>query len=110
MQSKFQMAGGIVTLPNLTYTVPGAEIDLKGTYGVAGGALNFSGQAKMQATVSQMVGGWKGLLLKPADKLFEHNGAGTEVPIVIEGTRADPQFAVDFGGLKKTSPQRPGGP
>ncbi|HUA99988.1 MAG TPA: AsmA-like C-terminal region-containing protein [Terracidiphilus sp.] len=110
MQGSFQMAAGVITLPNLQYTVPGAEIDLKGTYGVAGGALNFSGKARMQATVSQMVGGWKGILLKPVDKFFEHQGAGTVLPVVIEGTRQDPQFGVDFGGLKKTSPQRDGGP
>ena len=61
------MAGGVITLPNLKYTVPGAEIDLNGTYGVDGGTLNFKGTAQMQATVSQMVGGWKGMLLKPAD-------------------------------------------
>ena len=110
MQGDFQMAGGVVTLPDLQYSVPGAQIQLKGTYGVVGGRLNFAGTAKMQATVSQMVGGWKGLLLKPADKFFERDGAGTVVPIVIEGTREDPQFAIDFGGMKKTSPQRPGGP
>lgn len=110
MQGDFKMAGGVVTLPNLKYTVPGAEIDLAGTYGVVSGALNFTGKAIMQATVSQMVGGWKGLLLKPVDKFFERNGAGTVVPIVIEGTRTDPQFGINFKGLKATSPQRPGGP
>ncbi|MGB8831798.1 MAG: AsmA-like C-terminal region-containing protein, partial [Candidatus Sulfotelmatobacter sp.] len=80
IESNFTMAGGMITLPNLKYTVPGAEIDLNGTYGVDGGTLNFKGTAQMQATVSQMVGGWKGLLLKPADRLFKKNGAGTEVP------------------------------
>ena len=47
------MAGGVITLPTLEYTVPGAIIDLKGTYGVERGALNFAGFAKMQATVSE---------------------------------------------------------
>ena len=28
------MADAVITLPDLKYTVPGAEIDLKGTYGV----------------------------------------------------------------------------
>jgi hypothetical protein len=107
MTGDFKMAGGIITLPALEYTVPGAVIDLKGTYGVDRGVLNFAGFAKMQATVSEMVGGWKGLLLKPVDRYFKKDGAGTKVPIHIDGTREDPHFGVDFGRMKTSSPQRP---
>jgi hypothetical protein len=96
MQSNFQMAGGVISLPALTYTVPGATIQLKGSYGVEGGALNFAGSAKLNATVSQMVGGVLGVFLKPADRFFKKDGAGTEIPIRISGTRQDPKFAVEF--------------
>jgi hypothetical protein len=106
--SDLTMAGGVVTLPNLKYTVPGAEIDLAGKYGLEGGTLNFKGTARTDATVSQMVGGWKGLLLKPADRLFKTNRAGTEVPIHIDGTEQNPGFGVDFGRIRHTSPQIPG--
>jgi len=108
MRSDFQMAGGVVTLPNLNYSVPGAVIQLKGTYGMEGGALDFAGTAKLQATISEIVGGWKGLLLKPADRFFKKNGAGTEVPIRIRGTREDPKFGVEFDRFKSSSPERPG--
>lgn len=107
MQSDFQMNAGVITLPDLKYSVPGADIDMKGTYGLEGGKLNFIGTARMQATVSQMVGGWKGLLLKPADRFFKKDGAGTEVPIHIDGSREHPEFGVDIKGIKTTSPQRP---
>lgn len=110
MSSSFKMAGEVVTLIGLKYTVPGAEIDLKGTYGIDGGVLDFGGTASTQATVSQMVGGWKGFLLKPADGLFKKNGAGTQVPIAITGTREDPKFELDFNRLKHTSPEMPGTP
>jgi len=83
MQGDFKMAAGAITLPNLFYSVPGATIDLKGAYGLDGGTLDFTGKAKLQATVSQMVGGWVGALLKPADRYFRKDGAGTEVPIRI---------------------------
>jgi hypothetical protein len=36
------------------------------------------------------------MLLKPIDRLFERNGAGTVVPLKITGTRAAPSFQVDF--------------
>jgi hypothetical protein len=110
MQSDFAMANAAIALPNLKYTVPGAEIDLTGTYGVHGGLLNFTGTAKTQATVSEMVGGWKGALLKPADRYFRKDGAGTEVPIHVNGTRENPQFGVDLGRMKHTHPQIPGQP
>lgn len=108
MRGDFQMAGGVITLPNLIYTVPGARIELKGAYGLEGGTLNFTGTAKMQATVSEMVGGWKGFLLKPADRLFKKDGAGTVVPIHIEGTRAQPKFGIDFGGKKRSGATQSG--
>jgi len=96
MQSDFTMSDAVIALPDLKYTVPGAEIDLAGTYTVDGGALSFRGTAKMQATVSQIVGGWKGALLKPADRFFKKDGAGTKVRVHIYGTRQSPQFGVDF--------------
>ena len=97
------MAAAVLTLPGFEYTVPGATVQLAGTYGLEGSALNFSGTAKTQATVSQMVGGWKGMLLKPADRFFKKNGAGVELPIRIEGTREDPKFTLDFDRLKITA-------
>lgn len=112
MKSQFRLDHAVVTLPDLDYTVPGAEIQLKGTYGLEGGALSFNGDARMQATVSQMVGGWKGLLLKPADRFFRKDGAGTLIPVHVAGTRDAPQFSVDLGGIKGigTHPQRPDQP
>jgi hypothetical protein len=108
MQSDFKMAGGVIDLPDLKYVVPGAEIDVAGTYGVEGATLDFAGTARTEATVSQMVGGWKGFLLKPADRFFKKDGAGTEVPIHINGTREDPKFGVDIGKMKHTHPATPG--
>jgi hypothetical protein len=100
MQGDFQLAGGVLTLPALMYSVPGAQIQLKGKYGLEGGTLDFAGEAKLDATVSKMVGGWVGSLLKPADRYFKKDGAGTEVPIHIGGTRENPDFGVDFGRMK----------
>jgi len=110
MESDFKMADGVIWLSDLKYTVPGAEIDMKGAYGLDGGSLDFAGVARTQAKVSQMVGGWKGVLLRPADRFFEKDGAGTEVPIHIDGTRQDPKFGIDFGRMKHTSPATPGDP
>ncbi len=108
MRGTFHMANGVIALPDLNYSVPGADIQLAGSYSMDG-TLEFDGTARMQATVSQMLGGWKGILLKPANKFFEKDGAGTLVPIKISGTREAPQFGVDFSrmNMKGTKPERP---
>jgi hypothetical protein len=108
MRSSFTMANGLITLPDLVYQVPGADIALNGTYELDGGAINFTGKAKMQATISKMIGGWKGALATPLDHFFKKDGAGTEVGVKVDGTRDDPHFGLDLKGLKHTSPQRPG--
>lgn len=102
MQGNFQLGGGKLDLPDLSYRVPGAEIRAHGSYGMKEGALNFEGDARLDATVSQAVGGWKGFLLKPADRFLKKNGAGTDVPIRVNGTRKDPKFGVDFDRIGKT--------
>ena len=107
MEGDFHMANGIITLPEIHYNVPGAAIQLEGKYPLEG-FMHFEGTARMDATVSQMVGGWKGWLLKPADRFFKKDGAGTVVPILIRGPHDAPEFSVDFGRSKKTSPETPG--
>jgi hypothetical protein len=96
MTSSFSMDDAAVRLPDLVYTVPGAEINLHGEYRIDGGGLDFAGTAQMEATVSQMVGGWKGLLLKPADRFFKKDGSGTKVGVMVGGTRDDPHFNVEL--------------
>jgi hypothetical protein len=107
MEGNFQMAKGVIAFPYLSYTVPGVTIQLKGTYGMEGGALDFAGTARMEATISKMVGGWKGMLLTPLDRHFEKNGAGTEIPIHIKGTRQKPEFGVEFGRKNENSAEQP---
>lgn len=106
VEGDFDLNGGVLTMPSVNYDVPGADIHMHGTYRTDGGTLDFTGTAKMQATVSKMVGGWKGLLLKPADRFFRKDGAGTEIPIYIAGTRDKPQFGYN-GAHSGTHPQSP---
>jgi hypothetical protein len=113
MQGHFKMGDGVLQLPDLEYQVPGAQIDVQGKYGMQGGTLDFTGDAKLKATVSEVVGGWKGFLLKPVDGWLKKNGAGTDVPIKLSGTKKDPKFGVEFGRLGKNDEKQvsegPGG-
>jgi hypothetical protein len=97
MSGDFNLVDASLNLSNLHYEIPGAHIKLDGIYTLDGAKFNFTGTADMKATVSRMVGGWKGLLLMPFDRIFEKNGAGTEVPFKIDGTKSDPHFGLDLG-------------
>jgi hypothetical protein len=107
MDGEFHMADAVINLPQIHYNVPGAAIQLNGHYALEG-LMHFEGTARMQATVSQMVGGWKGVLLKPADRFFKKDGAGTLVPIQIRGQHDSPEFSIDFSRMKKSAPETPG--
>lgn len=96
MSGDFRLANGALNVSKLVYDVPGANVKLQGVYSLDGNTFDFHGTARMKATLSQMVGGWKGLLLKPVDPFFKKNGAGTQVPIKITGTKSAPHFGLDF--------------
>jgi hypothetical protein len=103
MQGTFNLASGIISFSELQFKVPGTQVNLTGTYSLDGKVFDFHGKARMDAKLSQMVTGWKALLLKPVDPFFSKNGAGTEVPIKITGTESEPHFGVDFGHKDDTS-------
>jgi hypothetical protein len=95
------MDAGAITLPRLAFVIPGAQITLRGSYHVASGEIDMQGDAKLQATISQMTTGVKRIFLKPVDPLFRRDGAGAVLPIKIGGTRGDPSFKLDIGRVLK---------
>ncbi len=99
MQGNFTLDAQKITISNLNYAVPGARVIMNGIYTLDGEQFNFQGVARMDAKVSEMVTGWKSVMLKLADPLFMKNGAGTEVPIKVTGTRSEPHFGVDMDKL-----------
>jgi len=106
MRGNFTFDSSRLTLPDLNFRVPGADIALKGDYTVDSQALAFDGTARLDAHISQMVTGWKSWLLKPVDPFFAKDGAGTLVPIKISGTASHPDIGLDFGHHD----QNPNGP
>ncbi|HUY81581.1 MAG TPA: AsmA-like C-terminal region-containing protein [Acidobacteriaceae bacterium] len=92
IKGNFSLVNEKVTLPNLRFIVPGANVAMHGSYNLGNDQLDFSGTARLKAKVSDMVTGWKSVLLIPVNPFFSKNGAGTELPIRITGTRSNPKF------------------
>jgi AsmA-like C-terminal region len=97
LKGTFNLSDGLISFSQLQYQIPGTQVDLTGTYSLDGNQFDFHGKALMDAKLSQMVTGWKSMLLKPVDRFFSKDGAGTEIPVKITGTKSEPHFGVDFG-------------
>jgi hypothetical protein len=104
LKGKFNLKSGVITFQNLTFSVPGAVIRLDGTYKIRGEDLDFTGELRMEAKLSQLVTGKKSFFLKAIDPFFSKHGAGTYIPITISGTRDSPtlEFSIFHRKMKKT--------
>jgi hypothetical protein len=101
LSGRLRLEGGIADFSALSFGVPGAEVRLNGRYGLRREQMDFRGELRMQAKLSQTTHGIKSLLLKPLDPLFSRPGAGMVLPIKITGARAHPNFGVEIGRIFK---------
>jgi len=95
----FRLAKSTLTFTSLHFQVPGAAAQMKGTYGLSAGNIDFVGDVELQATVSQTMSGAKKVLVAPLDPLFKKHGAGTYLPVSIAGTTDHPQLHLDWKKL-----------
>ncbi len=98
LRGHFVLNGGTMSFSNLAFRVPGAAVQLHGTYGLESEAIDLEGNVRLQARASEMTTGVKSALLKVIDPLFSRRDAGTVLPIHIAGTRNKPEFGVDIKG------------
>jgi hypothetical protein len=102
----FTLREGVLSFSSLRFAIPGTQADVNGKYSLDGNTFDFHGTLKLQAKLSQMTTGWKSILLKPVDPFFHKDGAGTEIPFKISGTRDAPHFGLDFGHKDPVSGER----
>jgi hypothetical protein len=93
-KGKFKVEKGVITMSGLTFTVPGVNVDLNGTYGLVTSEMDFQGTARLVAKISQMTTGWKSVLLKAVDPIFKRKNVGAEIPLHIKGTPDKPSFGL----------------
>jgi hypothetical protein len=96
LEGRFKLAQGTITMSDLRFRIPGATVQLAGSYGLRSEAIHFDGTLRMEATISEAAGGGiKSFFLKLVDPLFRRKGAGAVVPITVRGTRQEPKVGVD---------------
>jgi hypothetical protein len=107
LMGDFKLAKAIIDFRSLTFSVPGANLDLVGSYDIGEGNLDFTGHLRLQAKLSQTVTGKKSFFLKAVDPFFNKEGAGTLLPITITGKREAPTLGVS--AFRKTFKRSLGG-
>jgi hypothetical protein len=93
------MKDGVATFSPVSFAMPGAAADMKGTYNLLNKRVDLRGKMRMLATVSQATTGAKSIFLKVLDPFYKKKkkGAGAEVPIKMTGTYGHTHFSA---GLK----------
>jgi hypothetical protein len=88
---------GIATFSNLSFGVPGALVQMQGTYDLISEKIDVHGTLKTEAEVSKTTHGLKALMLKVLDPFFRNKPTGYSAPVKITGTYDHPAFGLDLG-------------
>ena len=97
LSATFTLRGGMLTFSNLSFGVPGAVVQLAGTYDVKHETVDFHGNLLLDATLAETTSGWKAVVGRIAQPLFRRQGGGSKLPIRISGPRDNPAFGLDVG-------------
>ena len=106
LNGTFRLENGLMTFSQFEFSVPGVLSYVHGQYSLDGNLFDFHGTLKLKAKLSQLTTGWKSMLLKPVDPFFSKDGAGTEIPFRVSGTRSEPHFGLDFGHPEDQAQQK----
>jgi AsmA-like C-terminal region/AsmA family len=96
LKGKVLLSNEIAKFQDTSFQVPGAEAVMHGTYNLQDTKMDFHGDLKTEASISDDSTGVKAVLLKPLDPLFKKKHAGAVVPVEMTGTYHDPHFGVSL--------------
>jgi AsmA-like C-terminal region len=96
---------GIATFSDLSFGVPGASAQMRGTYNLISAKIDLHGTLKTQAEVSKTTHGIKSLMLKVLDPFFKNKPEGYLAPVKITGTYDHPAFGLDLGDPRNKGSQ-----
>ncbi len=93
LKGHVDVRNGTANFANLFFNVPGADIDMHGTYGLINQRINLHGTMRMQAKPSQATTGVKSFLMKVMDPFTNKDRGGVPIPVSITGTYDRPEYS-----------------
>jgi hypothetical protein len=85
LNGRAEIRDGVVSTERLTFRIPGALVDLTGSFNLRGGDVHLLGDLHMQSDISHVTTGFKSMLLKPLSPFFRRDDTGAVIPIAITG-------------------------
>ena len=76
---------GVLSTQRLTFQMPGADVDLSGSFDLRDSTVDLTGNLRMQSDISHVATGFKSALMKPLIPFFKKDKAGAVFPIAITG-------------------------
>jgi hypothetical protein len=86
LNGRAKIRDGIVSTERLTCQMPGASVDLNGTFNFRDRTVHLLGNLHMQSDISHVTTGFKSLLMKPLIPFFKKDNSGAVIPIAITGS------------------------
>ena len=93
---KILLRNGSALFTPVSIQIPGASIVMTGRFNLLNQRLDFHGDARTQAKLSDDTVGVKAVLFKPINSLFKKKDAGAEIPVEMTGTYNSPHFGVEL--------------
>jgi hypothetical protein len=113
LKGRVLLRDGVATFSDLSFGVPGALAQMRGTYNLISEKIDLHGTLKTEAEVSKTTHGIKSLMLKVLDPFFKNKPDSYLAPVKITGTYDHPQFGLDLaspgnkGNAKAHTPPLP---
>jgi hypothetical protein len=94
--------GGIAKLSKISFTEPGTQAEIEGTYNLVDKNLNLRGVLTTDGKLADTTSGFKSVVLKGLGPFITKKSV-TVVPFAITGTSSKPSFALDLTAKRKLS-------
>jgi hypothetical protein len=92
LKGHLDVGNGVATFQDLFFDVPGATVNMHGTYGLITERFNLRGTMRMQAKPSQATTGIKSFLMKVLDPFTNKDRGRVPIPVSITGTYDHPEY------------------
>jgi hypothetical protein len=92
---------GTATFSSLSFSIPGAHVQMHGTYSLISDKIDLHGTLKMDSQLSDAAHGTKAAVLKVLNPFFKRKHGGSDVPVKISGDYHHPSFGLDVKNAGK---------
>jgi hypothetical protein len=90
------LRNGSATFSNLSFSVPGALAEMRGSYNLITEKIDLHGTLRTDSAPSNTTKGMKSVLMKVLNPFFKKKPAGYTMPVKIAGTYNHPSFGLDL--------------